>query len=305
MVHPSHAQTRPSVLSLLLVAAASAIVVAGVYEVRARLAQHHSRRPADSNVEEQAPPIGQTQDSPSPVHQSCADLRRRYIARCPNDPLTSPFRPQPQAGTSLNRPNEVQVEAELAAWRAPSSRELGDMARRCEVRFEMPAITDDQPPIITEEAAAALSLSSRERALVERTLNDMHTGLRDFAAQTLAGTAGQTPGVTFEDMLTNLQTRPENGFEEAREKLAQERAGLSPPPAGGSQQTPGERLLRLWARMGDDFERRLADGLGSDRARQLRSSPQAVWMNRFSQSGCRSQTGNTPPPPGPFQDPGK
>jgi hypothetical protein len=88
-------------------------------------------------------------------------------------------------------------------------------------------------------------------------------------------------------MLTDLQTRPENGFEEAKQKLARERAGLVAAPAAGAPQPAGEQLLRLWASLGDDFERQLADVLGDDRARELRLSPQAEWTNRFSESGCR------------------
>jgi hypothetical protein len=50
----------------------------------------------------------------------------------------------------------------------------------------------------------------------------------------------------------------------------------------------------MWATLGDQFERQLAAEVGSDRARQLRTSPQAGWMNRFSQAGCRS---DSPPAP--------
>jgi hypothetical protein len=171
------------------------------------------------------------------------------------------------------------------------------MARHCEVRFDMPAITDNEPPAVTDEQAAALSLSEHERDLLQRTLRDLHTDLRRFAERAFTeagGRGGGTATPTLEEMLTELQSRPGGGFEEAREKLARERATSVAPVGPSAQQPPGERLLRMWAVLGDQFERQLAADLGSDRARHLRASPLAGWMNRFSQAGCRSES--APPP---------
>jgi hypothetical protein len=192
----------------------------------------------------------------------------------------------------MGRESEARSISELTAWLKPSPSELGEMARRCELRFVMPAITENQPPTVTDEQSSALSLSTNERALLERILRDMHTGLRVFTEQAFAEASGQSAkasGLTLEEMLTDLQTRSGNGFDEARQNLAQERAGLASPTETSSDQPPGERLLRLWSSMGDDFERRLADDVGSDRAHQLRFSPHAGWTNRFAQTGCRSQ----------------
>ena len=170
------------------------------------------------------------------------------------------------------------------------------MARHCEVRFDMPAITENEPPMVTDEQAAALSLSDREREVLQRTLRELHGDLRAWARRALSdagGPSGNASASTMEDMLNELQSRPGGGFEEARERLAQERAAAGPSSPPSAQQPPGERLLRTWAVLGDQFERQLAAGLGGDRARQLRTSPLAGWMNRFSQAGCRSE----PAPP--------
>jgi hypothetical protein len=87
--------------------------------------------------------------------------------------------------------------------------------------------------------------------------------------------------------MDDIQERPSNGFDQARQRLALERAGMATPPAAAADLPPGERIFRLSAGLGDDFERRLADRLGADRAHQLRYSPLAApWMNSFSQSGC-------------------
>ena len=220
-------------------------------------------------------------------------LRRRYLTRCSGDSLAAV--PSEQAAAPAKPPtpeNEARAVAELATWLNPSANELAELAKHCEVRFVIPAITENQRPPLTDEDATALSLSYRERGLIDRTLADMHKEFREFAARAFAEGAGASPAgsaPTLEDMLADLQTRPENGFEEAREKLARERAGLIPPPKPGTHLPPGERLLRRWATLGDELERRLSDGLGSERAHQLRFSPRAVWTRRFAESGCRSQ----------------
>lgn len=304
MVEPAPDPGRGSIIPLFLVALLSALVVAGVYEVRARLAHHRlaSRPLAPEQTEATVSAVG----SSDVVEESCADLRRRYLSRCPSNlPLPAPARQVPPLDPGRGE-DDARTADQLAAWLHPSSGELADMAKRCEVRFEMPAVTENQPPTVTDEASVALSLTGRERVFLQQTLREMHTGIRDFVARAAAerGPGGGTLAQpSLEEILAELQARPENGFENARERVAQERAGLVAPPEPGAPQPMGERLVRLWGRLGDDFERRLAEGLGSDRARQLRSSPQASWMNRFSQSGCRSQPVSSPP--GPTFEPGR
>ena len=285
----------------LFSATLSALVVVGTYEVRARV-----RRPTTSAPDGGEPAVEHPQErgragvrsaTASPL--ACGDLRRRYLLQCPHDlPVGAP-EGAPPPGASPTPGSAARTAAELSAWLNPKPAELDDMARRCEIRFEMPAITENQPPAVTDEQVVALSLSARERALLDRTLRDMHTELRGFAQRALAegaGPPGSTPiaSWTVEDMLNELQTRPGGGFEEAREKLAQERATGAAPVGPNAQQPAGERLLRSWATLGDHFERQLATDLGTERARQLRASPQAGWMNRFSQAGCRSEPAPSP-----------
>lgn len=291
MVDSSPPQARSSVIALLLVAVVSGLFVAGVYELRARFPKRQSARSSDTDPPRDSPPGAPTDDPGASARDGCGDLRRRFLAQCPADlPLAPP--PARQVPETGSREDETRAASDLAVWLNPPPDELGEMARRCELRFEMPAINENQPPAVTDEASAALSLSDRERALVDQTLSEMHAGLRDFAKRAFVETAGQSAEAsapTLEEMLTDLQTRPEGGFEEARAKLAAERAGLMPPPARDARQPAGERLLRRWANLGEEFERLLADKLGNDRAHQMRVSTHAGWMNRFSQAGCRSQ----------------
>jgi len=291
-----HRRTARSAFAFLPVAVLPALAVVAIYEIRGRTTKPTGPEPAASV--DAGPPLFATS---GPSHESCGALRRRYLARCsvdlsstapaPGRPAATDGPPNPES----NRDSEERAIAERSAWLNPSAAELAEMARRCEVRFAIPAITENQPPAITDQQASTLSLSGQERALLERTLHDLHGELRDFAAHAVDDAAGGSPpapGMTLEQMLAELEMRSENGFEEARQQLAQERAGLAQPPQPGARQPPGERLLRLWAGMGNELERRLAEGLGAARARQLRLSPHATWIDRFVRSGCAS-----PPPP--------
>lgn len=286
----------PVALLLFAVALLAALIVVAVYEVRGRITRSRGPEPAASA--DAGEPLFATSGPDSerlvnPLRESCGELRRLYPARCRGAlPSKAPAQglPPPADGPA-HQGSEERAIAELTAWLSPSAAELANMARRCEVRFALPALSENQPPAVTDEQASTLSLSSKERALLERTLRNLHADLREFSARALgevAGGPGGAAGLTMEEMLADLERRPENGFEEARQQLAQERAGLALPPKPGARQPPGERLLRLWARMGDELERRLADGLGAERAHQLRFSPHAVWMNRFVRSGCLS-----------------
>ena len=286
---------RPRFLVSLFAAALSALVVAGVYEVRARVARPDRHAPGGPEPDADEP--GERARRPEPTSSAaatpdCGDLRRRYLLQCPPD------LPDGTAtnGAPASAGPDPRAAAALSAWLNPSPDELGEMARKCEVRFEMPAITDNEPPVVTDEQAAALSLSDRERDVLQRTLRQLHTELRGFAQGALAdpsapsSTPRDASAPTLEEMLNELRTRPGSGFEEGREKLARERAALAIPAGPSAQQPPGERLLRTWATLGDQLERQLAAELGKDRARQLRTSPQAGWMNRFSEAGCRTDS---------------
>lgn len=293
MVDPTRGQARTSFILLLLVAAASAVLVVSVYEIRALLARRHSERSSEASGVGGSASSSRVGEREEAVRDSCAEIRRHYRTRCPDDVQAAASLPQqaPGAQTARRNDDDARAAADLAVWLNPPPEELREMAKRCEVRFDMPAITEERSPIVTDEASAALSLSNRERALIERTLEGMHATLRDFAERAFSETNApsvRSSTATLEEMLIDLQSRPESGFDQAREKLAAERAGLTA-PAHGAHQPAGERLLRLWAGMGDDFERRLSAELGPDRARELRVSTHAAWMNRFSQAGCRSQ----------------
>ena len=180
-----------------------------------------------------------------------------------------------------------------SAWAHPSKDELAEMATRCELRVISPTIMEEQPPTVDDEHAKALSLSTHERTELDQTLRQMHHSLASSVRQIYAdGSTDPSKGssLSVEAMIDEIRERPDSGFDQARRKLAMERAELATPPVAGANLPPGERVLRLSAGLGDDFERRLADRLGADRAHQLLYSPLArPWTDGTVQAGCPPQ----------------
>jgi hypothetical protein len=186
--------------------------------------------------------------------------------------------------------SEAKEIAEAFAWLHPTKDQLADLARRCEVRLISPEIAGNEVPAVNDEGAKALSLSSNERTELDQTLRQMHQSFVDSVRQAYTDGAtdpSKASSLSVEQMMDDIQERPNNGFDQARQRVAMERAGMATPPAAGADLLPGERIFRLSAGSGDDFERRLADRLGADRAHQLRYSPLAgSWTSRVAQSGC-------------------
>jgi hypothetical protein len=284
---------RTSPLSLALVSVLSALLVVGVYQIRARLSKGHPAPPATALQSEGPEPTEAHGATPrTPFGENCDVLRARYTLQCVlgASPSTSGRAVNRRASSATITPeNEAKELAEAFAWLHPPKDQLVDLARRCEVRSISPEVTGNQVPTVDDKDAKALALSSNERTELEQTLRQMHDSFADSVRQTYAAGAADPSGassLTVEQMVEEIQDRPNSGFDEARPKLALERAGMAAPPAAGADLPPGERIFRLSAGLGDDFERRLADRFGADRARQLLYSPLAGWTTRSSQSGC-------------------
>lgn len=283
---------RTSPLSLALVSVLSALLVLGAYQIRARLSKGHPAPPAPA-LQSEDPTEAHGATPRTPFGENCDVLRGRYVLQCSLGkalPTVGPDASPDASSAEMSPESEAKEIAEALAWLHPTKDQLADMARRCELRSVSPLITENQVPTVQDKYAKALSLSSNERTELEQTLRQMHDGFADSVRQAYAaGTAdpSRASSLSVEQMVEEIQDRPSSGFDEARRKLALERAGMAAPPAASADLPPGERIFRLSAGLGDDFERRLADRLGADRAHQLLYSPLAGgWTTRSSQSGC-------------------
>ena len=82
-----------------------------------------------------------------------------------------------------------------------------------------------------------------------------------------------------------VQKAPEDQVTQVRVRLSRERAGLLAPPTSAATAPVVERALRLMSGLADDFERRLGERIGPQRAASLKNMRRS-WGNHSSMSGC-------------------
>jgi hypothetical protein len=87
-------------------------------------------------------------------------------------------------------------------------------------------------------------------------------------------------------MLGELQDKrpPENA--ELFQEIARERAGERAPPTDLSQASAYERAERLYLALGDEFQNRVAQTVGPERASALRAASGGWKWSRSVFSGC-------------------
>jgi hypothetical protein len=157
------------------------------------------------------------------------------------------------------------------SWFDLSQEELADMAKNCEIRYDIPGY-GLEPRLMTDKIAAASNLSADERAVYDQTVrkeNDRYmTALRGLYQELTGGDPDNLePNALFTEI---LRKSPTVDVVAARKRLAAERAGLAPAPADARGQSVIERLFRLQSSAGPSREQLLAAELGPDKAHQIR-----------------------------------
>lgn len=172
--------------------------------------------------------------------------------------------------TLFERVAELEGE-EARSFFEVDQAELRKMAERCELRWDYPSL--DRLPSLSDDEFDRLGISTAERELIDRKLEEEHERL--VAAIQRAYTA-----VTGDEVIGSLA--PTAMFRETFDKtppaekkriyqvLSRERAGLTPAPTPDRSMTPTEALMRVLTASGDRLERNIADELGPDVARSAR-----------------------------------
>lgn len=173
-----------------------------------------------------------------------------------------------------------------------SDEELELLARKCEVR------ADSAPMMITDELLDALGAKPEEREVIERVAAQfeqqeaerkrallVEVGADVEAYDALDGIARE---VYFHEQLPPVDP-DEQG--EVQRSIAEERAGLRPPPTDAelAQRSAFERYLRDHLSPGDRFATALARELGDERAEQLRVANGGWTGGGVTYSGCPGQ----------------
>lgn len=159
----------------------------------------------------------------------------------------------------------------------PDDATLDRMAECGVVRYDFPAMfaKADEMPAFDEQWLDLVGASEDERELMVQ-LGD---GFRDelfTKLEALANEAGLPAWPTDVTLLTAVVDLNKHYGDDAMRRasgvLARERAGLAEPPARGADQPAVARFLRLFTRVGDDFETAIAERLGEARARELHAA---------------------------------
>lgn len=167
-----------------------------------------------------------------------------------------------------------------------SQGELAEMAKDCEIRFDIPGY-GIEPRLMNDKLAAASNLSADDRAIYDQTVRKENGRYMTALRALYQELAGSDPGDIDAQALTMeiLQKSPSSDVEAARKRLAQERAGMIAPPADSRNQTVIERLFRLEISAGTALEQLLAAEFGPDKAHQIRTTGWAGGDDNIL-SGC-------------------
>jgi hypothetical protein len=141
---------------------------------------------------------------------------------------------------------------------------------------------DDRPQPASSAEQAADKLARDLKAEVFQEMDEIY--------RELAG-ADYKPVPTIDRLRARTEELTEND-EAIRRMLAEELAGLrvAPTPEQARTRSPAERYWRLWAGIGDRYEKRAAELLGAERARQARLES-GGWQHKHMYVGrCPEET---------------
>jgi hypothetical protein len=172
-------------------------------------------------------------------------------------------------------------KARHCAFLDPTKLELKRMAECGIVRFDAPGFVGDrfaEPTFDFDERwASEVGLTPDEAAVVAEVGESFRESLyRDLTALVLeAGKsqawADQTPFMGMMIAIAEGSGATPQDVEAMFRRLAEERAGRVDPPSDLASRSIDERFMRRVIELGDAFEQALADRLGEDRARALRT----------------------------------
>ena len=173
----------------------------------------------------------------------------------------------------------------------PDQDTLLEMAKCGTVKIDYPSFLYDFDAPQTDSFASDLGITDpQEKAALQRAAEQHHANLgktlrelyrelggdEEFAASASPSTLeAYIKDQIDEEALGNVQRR-----------IAEERAGLREAPAPGTELSIEERFWRMRADLGNEFESELAQGLGPERAHELRSA-QDGWPGSTSVHSSR------------------
>ncbi len=304
---------RSAVLGGAVGAALAAAAVVTVYEGEVVVVGDRGRRPAVAGEQVTLAPGGAPTPSPAPGGP-------QVIVRPPTDAVALALPPAPTEATTrdeLLRRDQAQREqlamlsqriAQLEAaagggsggggpprlmgegsWVDPSPAELATWAKECRIRLDLPPVMRGEPMTVQPEWIEQLKLTDAEVAAANQVFAEhAREGARRVRGWYLEATddAAGADALSAFSMGQELQDKAlPREPELLQQRLAQERAGLEPPPADLAKTSPFERYFRALVGLGDEVELLLAAKIGPEKAHGLRLA-EGGWPMRMDMAGC-------------------
>jgi hypothetical protein len=163
------------------------------------------------------------------------------------------------------------------------------MAKRCELRWDMPSLGVDVPKV-TDSHKKELGLSKTEIDAVNRALADEHRLLAQSLRRLYIEVTGDAKGadsLSPDSMKREIEERSQrDDLKAVFQRLARERARLQAPPAADSDVSALERMFRLVTSSGDRVERVIGGQIGDDLAHRYRELHGGFGHRYRSSYGC-------------------
>jgi hypothetical protein len=262
----------------------------------------HADRPAASATRSQA---RDEQDVPElEAHWSIEELRDRYrtavaqvtygqseVARLKQELALARAQGLVASNSSPNSqppaaPDQPAVN-EHDTFYPPNPNELAQFVTSCTVRVDQPRLLDSTPGEVGD-AADAMNAQPDEVRAMNGAMRDLHASFRTRLRALYAEAMGHPADTELSPraMLGELQDKRPEENAGLFANIAKERAGELPEPTDLRDATPYERAQRLYLGLGDEFQQRVAQVLGPERAYALRETGGGWKWARSQFAGC-------------------
>lgn len=185
---------------------------------------------------------------------------------------------------------DLQADAGRGHFFPASREQLQQWAEACQLRLDQPPVMGMEPGRLGDHRET-LGLSAEEAEVVQEAIEHVHASLTEDLRALYVEATGDVAGASQlspRAMLAEIQDKASQAERDRRimNLIARERAGLATPPPPDAELSPTERAVRRYARVGDDFQRRLAQSLGPQRAHELRAQEGGWPWSHSIFSGC-------------------
>jgi hypothetical protein len=273
---------RQHVIGGAIGAAAAAAVIVTVYEGRVVLASDRG------SIEIGAGERGRAEAGAAPVIEPSAPAT--VDSPTNGAPVAAPGALSRDALVARDRAHTQRIaalESELARLRAVidaaqgkrpfemSREELAQLAKVCHLPLDLPPTAGSSVmDSIVELGFAAAGFTDAEREVVQRIVARQQpayeTALRALHRELVGATESDESMDPMSVIMEIVQKSPPDQIKAAQKLVAEERAGLRPPPADPATGTVLERYFRVALAASDAFEEALAAELSPERAKVFR-----------------------------------